>query len=219
MNKVTARIGPVPVIILTSTDAFASKHVSEAFTTITLEKDGQPYLPNGPGFFRYRTSDTVEMEDSLENFAVRQRTASGDSVLLSGYRTFPTEAIEPVARVKVGDAVKIVCRATGNVVVANVLAVERETISVDYYPMSGDSGSVVTDMDGMFVGFVSGRIPNVGVVIIPPDTSMIAFPVPPPAPVAPPPSNQALLDAYQNGYQAARRDLGKLVTALAQSLN
>jgi len=186
-GPIVAKIGPVPAVIINSTTAFAADHVARPFNAVTLTQDGQPYRPNGPNWIGFTTASGQRYEDAAENFTIRQRDVWGrDGLLASGYRVFPSEAVDPPVQVKVGDSVRVESLRQGLIVPATVTAVNlaSSTVELDFPAQGGsgssigDSGSLVRTAAGGFVGVVSAAVldPERG-------RSRSSVSVPPPAPV------------------------------------
>lgn len=172
MNKIKATAsGVVPVVVINPNLVFACAHIANPFSgAITLTLNGIPY-PELAQWHRFTRKDGTIAEDSQQNFSVRDVVSaiSGDGVFYETYRSMPVEAIEPIAIAKLGDQLVVESRRLGRAVTAKVLSVEKRTgfIGTDFIAESGDSGSVVTDSHGVFVGFVSAKSDFGSLVVIP----------------------------------------------------
>lgn len=217
MNPISAWLGPNRVIILTNTDAFGAKHVTDVFTTLSLVKDDAPYQPDGPKWVRFTDNNGQPAENLISDWSIRTRFANGlDGVLLSPFRQYPNEAVEPVASAKVGDTVLVYSKAHGgSPVSATVQSLdENYTIRTSYQAISGDSGSLVTTPDGVFVGFVSAAYQNGSAISVPPLPSVPVV-LPPPVVVPPPvlPVISPEAAAYARGVIDGKRQAADLIAA------
>lgn len=186
MNSIKATAGGVvPVVIINPNLAFACNHVSLPFNKIVcLTKNGLPY-PTENKWHRFQLKDGSVAEDAQSNFSVRdviQVAQNSDGVFFQTYRSFPVEAIEPVAQAKLGDTVIIVSNRTKTEVFAKVTNVAKGAgyFGTDYKAYSGDSGSIVKDVNGVFLGFVSSQIVDgtvvVGSTVVVPETGIVTTP-------------------------------------------
>ncbi len=197
MNPIEARVGPVRVAVVATNMAFGAEHVARPFNSISLSAGGQPYEPGGAGWIRYTNDAGRILENRQADFSIRHRLRLGfDGEILVPYRAFPTNAIEPMGKIQIGDSVTVDSRRLTRSVSAKVRRVRTEdfTVEVDFPAASGDSGSLVTTRDGRFLGFVSAAIPKIGkeaagsAISVPPISPIFsAVPTPtPPPPGAPP---------------------------------
>lgn len=202
--NIVANAGPVPVVVIGPNMVFGATHVVTPFSTVTLTLDGKPYVPAGsPDWVKYKDEKGVEHEAHASNFDIYMRTPlANDRLFANTYRTFPKEAQQAIAVMKVGDKIFVESRHRGATVQANVTAINDGLYLVSDYPAlgespnhPGDSASIVRDANGVFVGYVSytvqdpGKDPTGSVIIIPglsvalKDTTPVA-PAPPAPPVA-----------------------------------
>lgn len=163
-GPVTADMGGLPVVVLSRSVAFGARHAVGAYTTVHLSKDGRDYVsPSSPEWVWVDGESGQRWSDHASNFRIRLVTPWGrDGHIVSPYRTFPDEAIEPVKAVTTNDTVVVLSRQRAAEWNAHVLGKDPAggTVRIDYPALLGDSESRVVTTNGIFVGFISFRVLN-----------------------------------------------------------
>jgi len=180
--------------------AFAPGHVARVYTTVALTKDGQPYLaPGVPTWVRFKDAKNQYREERGSDYNLISTTEPGnDAWYGTPYRAFPAEAVTPIGVVIVGDQVIVDSIHTGARTTNTVVQVQPGQFVVTDFPAQterdgklGDSGSLVSTVDGRVVGFVSSMATTPtgaegSLVVIPDMRSLVGTsPAPVPAPPAP----------------------------------
>jgi len=243
-NPIEVYAGPARVVVLSQAAAFGAEHVVRPFNGLSMINGGAPYQPEGGKWFRLTKQDGSVFDEAEANRTILRKDHVGlDGAVITPWRMFPAEAIEPLAAVIVGDSVKIQSKSAGATADAKVTSINQSnwTIGTDYAASSGDSGSVVTTPAGVFVGFVSAAVgtPAIGsLVSVPPisptwtagnvvagkpdATPTTTTPENVPAIVtdSPPPVLPVLTveQAYQNGFTAGKREALKALQADLESI-
>jgi hypothetical protein len=163
--------GAARAIIISPQAAIACRHITQGVGAVVLRKDDADYTPNSLGWVRWTDRDGIDREDAEQNFSITLRTEFGmDISTLTPSRQFPLAAVEKLATVQDGDVVLIDSRATKLTVSCKVTRGTPDgawTIELDYVPLVGDSGSIVT-FGGVFVGWVSAGENGRCIVSVPP---------------------------------------------------
>lgn len=174
MNPIKATMDGNPVAIISRSMAFGAFHVAQG-KSLELRKDGEPYVPIGRSAWE-KTLDwdgTTEVSDRGGNFRLRPPEKLGrDAALFTVVdpgRMFPDEAIEESVAPKLNQSVVIDSKISPTPYQAKVVSIDQANflIGVDVEFHEGESGAVVHDLQGRFVGFVSTpgggiTVPNLG---------------------------------------------------------
>lgn len=195
MSTIKSFCGPVGVVVVGPNLVFACEHAARSFAqAVSLYKDNAP-LPV-TGYHRFPLTNGVTTEEPSNVFTVKEhvRGVAEDGIFYRTYRDFPAETLETVSKVNVGDEVLVESRAARTVSRARVSYVFANSgyVQLDYAPLDGDSGSFVRTLEGNFVGFISSRSSQDGLVkanIVVPESIPVTVPSAPvvPAPVVPAP--------------------------------
>lgn len=207
MNLIQSFIGPNRCVILSTTQAFGLYHTSSVFTSITMKKNGVPWPSGSSMYVRYTDTSGVLKECDWYTYPTRTQVQSGyDCLDITPYRSYSPEAIEPVATVVATSNVIVTSLRTGITAQYTVTAVNNDkTITVNFpaaVGAPGDSNSLVTTLDGIFVGFVSARSGSSAIVSVP-TLGIPSTPIPP-LQLPPPPQGG---DVYAAGIAAGRAQI------------
>lgn len=218
MNSIQAYCGPVRVVVVGPNLVFACEHSVRAFAqAVSLVKDNTSY-PATVSYLRFNLDNGAVTEEPNNVFTVQKKVngVTEDGVFLKTYRSFPAEAVETLARVKVGDKVIVESKVTKTSVEAQVHYIVPESgyIQINYHPPDGDSSSIVRTVSGEFVGFVSARFSINGetkcqVVVpesVPGNVNAPADVAPVPAPT-PTPTSSTESAEYQRGFRAGQKQV------------
>ena len=175
-GEITATMGGIRVVILDPQTVWGAAHVIRTITAVELARDGMPYLaPGTPAWNRYSANDGSIREEHGAVFTIRRFTEdANDRYIGTIYRKFPPEAITQVATVKVGDTVLVQSRNRGKTLPARVTDVQADSIGTNLKvspgdaTTPGDSGSLVTTTNGVFVGLIRSARNRGSTAIIPP---------------------------------------------------
>ena len=173
-NPIETYAGPVRVLVISQAAAFGAEHVTRPFNGLSMVRGGVPYQPEGGKWFRLTRQDGSVFDEAESNRTILRKDHVGrDGSVITPWRMFPPEAIEPLAAVAIGDRVRVHSRRTSTSADGTVTALNASdwTLATDYPAESGDSGSLVTTPDGVAIGFISGAIgvPSSGsLVSVPP---------------------------------------------------
>jgi len=184
--NIKATLGEHAVAVISTNCVFGPAHVLRPYTTVSLSKDGAPYLPvSSPQWVRFANAAGVVQEERGSDYNIHHAAELGDDAWYAfTYRAMPVEAITPIATVAIGDSVVVQSIHSGARVVGNVVNLMPGKYLVTDYPAQGegdgkpgDSGSAVTTPDGVLVGFVSAKadLPGgTGSVIVIPNVKSLA---------------------------------------------
>ena len=235
MNTIRATLGEHQVAVISTNCVFAPAHIAKPYTTVSLSKDGQPYISaNSPQWVRFTNGSGVVQEERGSDYNLARTLELGDDTWYGFvYRAMPVEAITPIATVAIGDSIVVQSIHSGARVVGKVVNLMPGKYLIADYPAQGesggkpgDSGSVVTTPDGVIVGFVSAAadlatgpgsvivIPNVKSLVgttpsqVPePTQAPLPAPVTAPAPApAPVPPSAPAVDPVASAYANGYRD-------------
>lgn len=184
MNPIEARVGLYRVAILSPALAIGAHHVTSRFGAVELSRNNSRWPVSGAWHRFIVNGAALEEQDGVHRIASRRDV--NDTDMIVPYREFPVEAIEPVFHPAPGDLVLVDSIPRDRVIQARVLPFNAPgLLALDFHAISQDSGSLVTTMDGGFVGFISGNHrDNDGAIamcaVVPiAETPVIQAPVPP----------------------------------------
>ena len=184
MNPIEARVGLYRVAILSPMLAMGAHHVTSRFGAVELSRNNSRWPVSGAWHRFVVNGATLEEQEGVHRISSRKDVNDTDRIV--PYRELPAEAIEPVFSPVPGDLVLVHSIPRDRVIQARVLPFNVSgLLALDFRAISQDSGSLVTTMDGGFVGFISGNHrDNNGAVamcaVVPiAETPVVPPPVPP----------------------------------------